>query len=189
VTNGLDDLLRFEEEPATAGGGDRAGPLRRLLRTALLTGAATAVAVVGLRAVGLRVSLVVLVAAVLAVLGVRRAAARVAPPPTPPPGRPLDGGSDPPAAVDSLARAVDRWENRLVWADGDADRFTRVVLPSLGELVDDLLRQRHGVTRSADPDRARALLGDRLWSLLDTPVRRPPSPREFAAVVAELEQI
>ena len=37
--------------------------------------------------------------------------------------------------------------------------------------------------------RARALLGEPLWTLLDTPPRRTPSPRQLAAIVAQLEKV
>jgi hypothetical protein len=65
----IDDLLRFEEEPAGRPEARRGGWLRWLLRTVLVTGAATAVLVAGLRAIGFTVSLPVLVAGVLALLG------------------------------------------------------------------------------------------------------------------------
>ncbi|MEK8108056.1 hypothetical protein NKG94_29450 [Micromonospora sp. M12] len=51
------------------------------------------------------------------------------------------------------------------------------------------MRLKHGVTRESDPARARALLGDRLWTFLETPPRRTPSPRDLAAIVAELEKL
>ncbi|WP_460913745.1 hypothetical protein [Plantactinospora veratri] len=59
----------------------------------------------------------------------------------------------------------------------------------LAELVDELLRQRHGVTRASDPERARGLLGEPLWNFLDTPPKRTPAPRDLAAIVAQLEKL
>lgn len=189
----IDDLLAFEEEAAPAGpqeGGSRARPVLRALAVAA---AVVAVLLVGLRAVGLQVSLPVLVAGVLAVLAVRRVTALLAPPPPPPPaGRMATGEEDGSyrwTSRDALRAAINGWERPLDWSSGNRERFTERILPRLGELADERLRQRHGLTRDSDPTRARALLGDQLWSFLATPSRRPPSPRDVAAIVAELEKI
>jgi len=187
---GIDDLLRHEED----------GPPRRenrrrrfggLLRAVLITGGTTAVVIVGLRAVGLTVSVLVIVTGVLAVLAIRRAAKQVAPPPPPQLGRPQTGEEDGSynfGSRDALRTAINGWERALDWSTGNRERFTEVVLPKIGELADERLRQRHGLTRASDPVRAQALLGDRLWTFLSTPDRRPPSPRDLAAIVAELEK-
>jgi hypothetical protein len=92
-------------------------------------------------------------------------------------------------ARDALRAAVKGWERPLDWSASRPERFAKVILPRLGELADERLRQRHGVTRASDPARARALLGERLWTFLDTPPRRTPSPRALAAIVAELEKL
>lgn len=101
------------------------------------------------------------------------------------PGSAYEGG-------DGMAAAVRRWQRRLEWgatgAIADPGRFARTVGAPLGELVDERLRQRHGITRASDPERARAIVGENLWALLG-PQRRLPSAREFAAGVAELDQI
>ncbi|MEU4569304.1 hypothetical protein [Micromonospora sp. NPDC023956] len=184
----IDDLLRFEDEPVVRSERRRGGWLRWLLRTALVTGAATAVLVAVLRAIGFTVSLPVLVAGVLALLGVRTVTGRLAPPPSRR-GPAVTGEDEPPPAGDALRAAVDGWALPLHWATSEPDRFTRVVLPRITELADERLRQRHGVTRESDPARARALLGERLWTFLAAPGRRPPTPRDLAAIVAELEKI
>ncbi|SCL35703.1 hypothetical protein GA0074692_4161 [Micromonospora pallida] len=186
----IDDLLRFEEEPAGQPEARRRGGwLRWLLRTALVTGAATAVLVAVLRAIGFTVSLPVLVAGVLALLGVRTVTGRLAPPPPSRRGTSVTGAAEPPPAGDALRVAVDGWALPLEWATSQPERFTQVVLPRITELADERLRQRHGVTRDSDPARAQALLGERLWTFLAAPGRRPPSPRDLAAIVAELEKI
>ncbi|MFE0589631.1 hypothetical protein [Micromonospora echinospora] len=185
----IDDLLRFEEEPAGRPERRRGGWLRWLLRTVLVTGAATAVLVAVLRAVGFTVSLPVLVAGVLALLGVRTVTGRLAPPPPSRRSTRVTGPDEPPPAGDALRTAVDGWALPLAWATSEPERFTRVVLPRITELADERLRQRHGMTRESDPARARALLGERLWTFLAAPGRRPPSPRDLAAIVAELEKI
>ncbi|WKU04219.1 hypothetical protein [Micromonospora sp. HUAS LYJ1] len=192
-STGLDDLFSFEEEPPPRTGRTRGGHARQAFRLLLTAAGVTAVVLVGLRAVGLRLSLGIVVAGVLAVLVVRRVTAALAPPPPPRGGARAPAGEEPGtynwAARDALRAAINGWERPLDWSSGNQERFTDRILPRLGELADERLRQRHGLTRESDPTRARALLGEPLWSFLDTPSRRPPSPRDLAAIVAELEKI
>ncbi|MFJ8834433.1 MULTISPECIES: hypothetical protein [Micromonospora] len=186
--------MSFGEEPAgeaeRPSGGGRA---RALLRTAAVTAAVVVVIVVGLRAVGLKVPIWIIVAGVLAVLAVRRVTTALSPPPPPRAGARAPAGEEPGtwnwSARDALRTAINGWERPLDWSADNRERFTERILPRLGELADERLRQRHGVTRESDPARARALLGEPLWTFLATPVRRTPSPRDLAAIVAELEKI
>ncbi|MFI1192117.1 hypothetical protein ACH4T9_02385 [Micromonospora sp. NPDC020750] len=193
MSAGIDDLLTFEEEPPPQAQVTQGGRVRGVLRTLAVTGALTAVAVAGLRTVGLQVSLAVVVAGVVALLAVRRVTAALAPPPPPRVGARAPAGEEDGhyhwAARDALRAAINGWERPLDWSSGRPERFAERLLPRLGELADERLRQRHGVTRESDPARARALLGDRLSMFLDTPPRRTPSPRDLAAIVAELEKI
>ncbi|MEU8181906.1 hypothetical protein AB0B85_04590 [Micromonospora sp. NPDC049044] len=188
----IDDLLTFEEEPAPRGPEpprSRIGPVVRALAWAA---AVVAVLLVGLRAVGLQVSLPVLIAGVLAVLAVRRVSALLAPPPLPVAGRSGTGEEDGSynwGARDAVRAAINRWEWPLDWSTSRPERFTGVVLPRIAELADERMRLKHGVTRESDPARARVLLGDLLWTFLETPPRRTPSPRDLAVIVAELEKI
>ncbi|MFG1776120.1 hypothetical protein ACGFIG_06800 [Micromonospora sp. NPDC049048] len=190
----IDDLLSFEEErpaPVERSRGGRAG---RVLRPLAGVGAVVVVLVAALRAVGLQVSLPVLVAGVVALFLVRRVVAALAPPPPPRSGRRVPAAADDDGtwnwgARDALRAAINGWERPLDWAARDRKRFAERILPRIGELADERLRQRHGLTRESDPERARALLGERLWTFLSTPSRRPPSPRDLAAIVAELEKI
>ncbi|MGB2568300.1 hypothetical protein ACPFP2_07610 [Micromonospora citrea] len=190
---GLDDLLSFEEEAPPRAGRTRGGRARTVFRTLAVAAAATAVVLVCLRAVGLQLSIWIVVAGVLAVLAVRRVTAALSPPPPPRAGVRAPTGEEPSGwnwgARDALRAAINGWERPLDWSSGNRERFTERILPRLGELADERLRQRHGVTRESDPTRARALLGEPLWTFLDTPSRRPPSPRDLAAIVAELEKI
>jgi hypothetical protein len=167
--------------------------VRWVARTLAVTAAVVVVVVVGLRAVGLQVSLWVIVAGVLAVLAVRRVTAELSPPPPSRTGARAPAGEEPGtwnwSARDALRAAVNKWERPLDWCSGNPERFTERVLPRLGELADERLRQKHGLTRESDPARARALLGEPLWTFLATPTRRPPSPRDVAAIVAELEKL
>ena len=194
MSSSIDDLLSFGEEPAgeetRPSGGGRA---RLLLRTAAVTAAIVVVVVVGLRAVGLKMPVWIIAAGVLAVLAVRRVTTTLSPPPPPRAGARAPAGEEPGtwnwSARDALRAAINGWERPLDWCADNRDRFNERILPRLGELADERLRQRHGVTRESDPDRARSVLGEPLWTFLATPVRRTPSPRDLAAIVAELEKI
>ncbi|MBQ1018499.1 hypothetical protein KBX71_11585 [Micromonospora sp. D93] len=189
----IDDLLAFEEEGAPAGPKARDSRWRPVLRSLAWAAALVAVLLVGLRAVGLQVSLPVLIAGVLSVLAVRRVTALLAPPPPPPPARQAGAGEEDGSynwdARDALRGAINQWERPLDWSSNRTERFTEVVLPRIGELADERMRLKHGVTRESDPARARALLGERLWTFLETPPRRTPSPRDLAVIVAELESV
>jgi hypothetical protein len=193
VSTSIDDLLSFAEEPAEEPGEARPARLRPVLRTLAVTAAITVVVLVALRAVGLQVSLWVVVAGVLAVLAVRRVTAALSPPPPPRAGGRAPVGEEPGtwnwAARDALRAAINGWERPLDWCADNRERFAKRILPRLGELADERLRQQHGITRESDPVRARSLLGEPLWTFLAIPSRRPPSPRELAAIVAELEKL
>ncbi|MFI7607175.1 hypothetical protein ACIBTV_18810 [Micromonospora sp. NPDC049366] len=192
----IDDLLTFEEDRTRRDERERGSRTGQAVRALAGVAAVVVVLVVGLRAVGLRVSLLILIAGVAAVFAVRRVVAALAPPPPPPPSaasraRAAEAGDGTWNwnARDALRSAINGWEVPLDWSATRPERFTGTILPRLGELADERLRLKHGVTRDSDPVRARALLGERLWTFLETPPRRTPSPRDLAVIVAELEKI
>jgi hypothetical protein len=90
---------------------------------------------------------------------------------------------------DGLSRAVMRWETRLEWTSSERKRFAARVPGLVGELTDERLRQRHGITRASHPERAKDICGPALWAFIEGPVTRLPSPRELAVVVTELENV
>jgi hypothetical protein len=191
----LDDLLRHEEEPPAVAP-RRAGHagLAWLGRTALVSAGLAGVLVLGMRAAGIGAPFPLAFMVILALLTLRQLVRLVA---VPPPSRasvrrpvslPDEGGYNW-GNVDGLRAATNRWENRLDWCEGEPVRFARTVQPRLAEIVDERLRQRHGFTRATDPARARPLLGDPLWTFLESPVGKPLTPREFAGVIAALEAL
>jgi hypothetical protein len=164
------------------------------LRNLLLITLATVVAQAALRSAGIGVSVLLVVAAFVALRLMMLAVSLVAPPPVRksagrPAGRGEEDGNYHWGGTDALRAAVRRWEQRLEWSQSDADSFSRNVLPVFAELVDERLRLRHGITRVSDPRRARELIGEPLWRFLADPGRRPPKPRDLAAYVESLEKL
>jgi hypothetical protein len=193
---GLDELFSFGDEPA-AETEQPAEPKPRsragwYIRNGLLVAVATLVTVAGLRMAGVKVSILIIVAAFLALRLLMLAVSEVAPPPAVRAAA-RRGGEEPGAyrwiGTDSLRAAVRRWEQRLDWSQSDAERFSRNVLPVLSELTDERLRLRHGITRASDPRRARELIGEPLWRLLDEPGRRPPKRPDLEIYVQALERL
>lgn len=87
-------------------------------------------------------------------------------------------------------------EHRLAWGSIDAERYETRVRPLLVDLVAERLRIRHGVDHTREPDRARSIVGDRLWQLMTGPARTPrlrsgapPSQRALARIITEIERI
>ena len=193
---GLEELFSFTDEPPAAEPvAEQERPRSRaawLIRNALLVAVATVVTVAGLRIAGTRVNILIVVAAFAALRLLMLAVAEVAPPPL---GRAAarraaeEPGGYRWAGTDSLRAAVRRWEQRLEWSQSDADRFSRNVLPGLAELTDERLRLRHGITRASDPRRARELIGEPLWQMLGDPGRRPPKRQELVNFVEALERL
>jgi hypothetical protein len=171
-----------------------------LVGTVLVALLASAVVYVGLSAFGARIAYPLVAAACLGVAAIWQVSRMVSEPPwlvVRDLVRPVEvpRRRQPRAAYeggDGMAAAMRRWNRLLEWGVTgvvtDPGRFARTVGTPLGELVDERLRQRHGITRATDPARARAILGENLWTLLG-PQHRVPSPREVAAAVAELERI
>jgi hypothetical protein len=90
---------------------------------------------------------------------------------------------------DGLYRTVRRWEMRLDWAASERLRFQRLMPGLLGELVDERLRQHHGITRASDPARARHICGAHLWSFLHDDLTAVPTPKQLVSLVDLMEKI
>lgn len=191
----IEDLLQHEEEPPAPPRPARSG-LGWVVRTTLYSAGLAALGVFALRVFGVRVPVLLALTLAYALLALRRVVRQVAVPRLPevtgarPSADPMaDDGSYQWSGGDGQRAAVGRWEYRLEACQGDPQRFARTVVPMLADLVDERLRQRHGLTRASDPDRARALLGEPLWTFLATPVTRSPAPQDLAAMVGHMEAI
>lgn len=88
---------------------------------------------------------------------------------------------------DGVAVAVDRWAGRLAMSGSGSGRL--VIKTVLGDLVDERLRLRHGFTRASDPDRAREMMGESLWRMLQNPSAGGHIPRDMAALVQRIEEL
>jgi hypothetical protein len=186
----LDDLFGggyeppAEEVPRPA---KRRSPVPRLIGEAAVIALTTVVITAGLRAGGVRIPLLLLVSALLGLRLVVWAASAVAPPPAPKFRAPSN--RDKAATADSLRSSVKRWERNLQQAQADPDLYARNVLPVLGELTDERLRLRHGLTRASDPRRARELLGEPLWTALSAPGRQGLRGRDVETLLDALERL
>jgi hypothetical protein len=142
------------------------------------------------RAYGVDVPFLFVASATLCVLALRYILRALAAQPLPPSLR-----DAPPAprtlssAEDGVAEAVAHWNTRLEWAADDVSRFDQIVKPAIVDLIDERLRLQHGVSRAADPARARAVLPDALWSFIHTPTTRKMSAKQVAALVAQMETL
>ena len=193
---GLEDLFGSRPDEVVVEGPEEFADKPRsragwIARNVLLVAVTTLVTVAGLRSRGISVSVLLVVAAFVALRLLMLAVSEVAPPPVPrvPARRGEEDGDYRWAGADALRVAVRRWEQRLDWSQHDADKFSRNLLPVLAELTDERLRLKHGITRSSDPRRARELVGEPLWQILAEPGPRPPKARDLSTYVEALERI
>ncbi|WP_020520306.1 hypothetical protein [Catelliglobosispora koreensis] len=147
----------------------------------------TALAYIALRLMELEAPVPALFGFALAIAGLVRVTKRLRPGP-----RARHAGftvEQPLSMPDGLKVAVNSWDMMLDWSHTDASRFNRRVLPRLGELADERLRQKYGITRASDPVAAREKLGDPLWTFVTMPHRRSPQAKELDHIIAALEKL
>ncbi|MEV0714360.1 hypothetical protein [Asanoa sp. NPDC050611] len=189
----IDDLFTFEEDDEPAERAQRTSTGARWWIKAALAGAALAAVVVsGARVFGYSVPIPAVVGVIVALIGLRRVTSLLRPPQLTRNRRrspaSVEDGSYDFTDRDALRTVVGRWE-RLLQRAGSDNGSARAVQRTLAEIADERLRQRHGLTRAGDPDRARALLGEQLWAFLATPPTRNLAPRDAAAYIQSLERL
>jgi hypothetical protein len=193
----LDDLLTYEEEEPPKPTSHRERPSRWLLKMTLLAAGAALLVYLLLRLFGLDVPYLLIFCLLLTLILVRRVMRDLQTAPVPgtlrraPTAAPDGDGDGGWGERDGLELATTRWHTRLSWLHTRRDprQFARTVQPHLVQIIEERLRLRHGVSVSADPIRARALLGDPLWTFVSQPVAKNPSPRELAALVKTVEDL
>jgi hypothetical protein len=187
----LDDLFSYEEVEPT--GPPRVESRPWLVISVLQTFAASAVVFTGFRAADLAPSYLLIVAVCAGAVLIRQAVL-VAREPRWQRTRDLVRGPAWAAEElrldgDGMLEAVARWDRRLDWGTTNAERFGSAVARRLGELADERLRQRYGLTRASDPARARDLLGEQAWAIIHGYVDVSPPPAEVARAVASIETL
>jgi hypothetical protein len=197
---GLDELLDVAPAPKEKAPIRPFGP-RWWLRRAIAALIVSAGVFVVLYVIRVGLPFLLIVATVLAIMVVHGALVLVHDDPLPPAvtGRglevtvddqfhgPLRGLRHSVAPTDGVRYAINRWDDRLSWGERDGARFAAIVLPRLADLIDERLRQRHGFTAKADPEQARALLGDDVWKFMTEPGTRAAAPRDVASIIAVVE--
>lgn len=190
----LDELLRYEEdEPAPHRVEGPPSRYRWLIRPLVISVVGAVAGWLMLRAVGLAVPPPLIFMILLVVQLLRRTTRWIDAQPIPRGLREpiVEYDSDSTAPPDGMHLAVARWDTRLSWVrvQHDPHRFARTMQPQLVQLVDERLRLHHGVVRSADPARARAVLGDPLWTFMTTPVSANVTPADLARLIRQMEEI
>lgn len=134
----------------------------------------------------------IILAAGLAVLGLLAARAGL---PAALPSRPASRLPDEPDELREFP-SYQRVRGAVSWSRVSARHFDSVTRPLLARLLTTALAERHGLDADRDPGRARELVGEDVWPLLDP--ARPGSADTFApgpdladlrAVVERLEEL
>jgi hypothetical protein len=187
-SSGFDELFTEDDEVVVRASGRRPW----LLRAVLPAFAVTAVAYTLSHAIGVAPPLLLLLAMVLGAFLIREAAASGREP-----GwrrardvvRPLSPNVasqlEPP---DGVLAAVSVWDRRLERASAAPRHAAVLLMTHLGDVADERVRQRYGVTRATDPARVRAVLGEGTTAVLGG-TGRPPTDAELNAVVSRLEAL
>ncbi|MFG3342679.1 hypothetical protein [Glycomyces sp. NPDC048151] len=85
---------------------------------------------------------------------------------------------------------VNRWEDRLIFAEAKPGRFEGTnAKRQLAEVASERLRLRRGLSLSNQPDQCRALLGDPTFLFLTEPAPDCPTPRQLGEYLQAIEEI
>jgi hypothetical protein len=195
---GLDDLFGQQGGPQRPVGGSLTSPGARWLVGRVFFAVAGAIVLYGaLYVMRLTVPFPLLVVTIFVVTLVKYILGGVSAPPLPRQVtgrglRPMDpsataGGADE-DPHDGVAVAVGRWTTRLGWL-GEGRKGREAQPAWLGDLVDGRLRVRYGFTRDSDPRRAREMMGEHLWRMLQDPLAGSRSPADMAVLVKRIEEL
>ena len=100
-----------------------------------------------------------------------------------------------PQATTAQVEQSDWLERQVRLAQTSADELHRHFRPIVIQIASAQLVRRHGVILEREPARARALVGDRLWDLIQPDRPAPPErgrglrPDELRQLVVELEEL
>jgi hypothetical protein len=109
--------------------------------------------------------------------------------PAPAPAPDLASGPEPSELRTQPFSVAGWWQQRLTTTSGDVEWFDRVVRDRLVGLVSERLRQHHGLSLSADPERVRAVVGPKLHAFLTAPLPRTPTPGEMESLITLMKEI
>lgn len=85
---------------------------------------------------------------------------------------------------------VNRWEDRLIFAETKPGRFEgSTAKTELVELVDERLRLRRGLSLKHDPEQCRELLGARTFAFLTRPVADCPTESQLDEHLRRIEDL
>ncbi len=94
-----------------------------------------------------------------------------------------------PETVDRRFRRLARHTDRLTYAVVATRHYESGVRPVLAELARDRLRRHHGIDMTAEPDRAREVMGDDLWQSLTSAREQPPTTTDLSRWLTALERL
>jgi hypothetical protein len=85
---------------------------------------------------------------------------------------------------------VNRWEDRLIFAEAKPGRFESTnAKQQLVEVASERLRMRRGLSLERQPEECRALLGERTFQFLTQPAPECPTPGQLGEHLQAIEEI
>ena len=151
----LPDEPDVPDEPDTPDDDERPGRGTRIALGAAVVLVVIAVSAFGVAGLLVALSLLAVVASTVALLRV---------PGAPPPRYPRPGG---PPVENAPFRSYRQVAEALSWASVSPRHYDLVTRPLLVQLLSSRLADHHRIDLAADPQAARALVGDDLWHWLD----------------------
>lgn len=94
-----------------------------------------------------------------------------------------------PETLDRRFRRLARHADRLTYAVVATRHYDNGVRPVLADLATDRLRRHHGIDTTAEPERAREVMGEDLWQALMLDRPQPPTTADLDRWLTTLEQL